>query len=278
MKLYIPLLIILMIAAVSFETAASSPRYIELADSADAYIKRERWQDAENSIISALKLEPGNFSNALLFSNLGVVRTHLGKITEALEAFRLGLSIAPRSSVIRTNRARTLLQIGDYDNALSDINETLEIDSIQEWPLQMRGLILIAKNQPELAKKDFTRLAKINSRNSVCMAGLARIAEIEGNFPDALKYYDEALLLEDTPEIRFSRILLKINMEKYSDASQDIVEALKVYPELPDFYIARGYLHRLNFRNQEAKIDKKIALDKGADPQFVEQFIPETGK
>ena len=57
---------------------ASSPRYLALVDSADNYIKRERWTDAEQTLLSALRLEPGNFTNSLLLSNLGVVRTNLG--------------------------------------------------------------------------------------------------------------------------------------------------------------------------------------------------------
>lgn len=67
-------------------------------------------------------------------------------------------------------------------------------------------------------------------------------------------------------------------MGRYSEAAEDISESVKRYPQIPDFYMARGYLHRLNFRNEEALIDKKIALDKGADPQLVEQFIPKIRK
>jgi len=277
MKL-LPTLLSLACMAFSSEICASSPRYIELADSADNYIKRERWSDAENVIIKALRLEPGNFSNALLLSNLGVVRTNMGKMKEALEAFELGLSVAPHSSVIRTNRARTRLFIGDYEGALTDLDETLRIDSVQEWALQMRGLLLLGKNETEKAKKDFNTLARLYPDNSTSMSGLARVAEREGNFTNALRLYDEAIIIDDNPETRFSRILLKIKMEKYSDASEDISKSMQKYPEHPDFYLARGYLHRLNYRNQEARIDKKIALDKGADPQFVEQFIPESGK
>lgn len=266
------------IVALASAARASSPEYIALADSADNYIKMERWQDAENTILSALKLEPGNFSNSLLLSNLGVVRTNLGKMDDALEAFRLGLSIAPRSSVIRTNRARTLLHLRRYDEALIDLDETLEIDSTQTWPLQMRGLLRIGKNDIEGAKADFTRLSKISFHNASAMAGLARVAEIEGKYDEALEYYDKAVDYDDNPETRFSRIILKINLEKYSDAGEDIRKAIEKYPEVPDFYLARGYLHRLNYRNQEAEIDKKIALDKGADPQLVEQFLPKIGK
>ncbi|MDE6009282.1 MAG: hypothetical protein K2G90_08760, partial [Muribaculaceae bacterium] len=101
-----------------------------------------------------------------------------------------------------------------------------------------------------------------------------RISELEGDKEAALKYYDESLRLSDEPETRSWRILLKISMEKYSEASSDIRESIEKYPENPYFYIWRGYLHRLNYRREEALADKKIALSKGADKQFIEQFIP----
>lgn len=167
---------------------ASSPEYIALADSADNYIRNERWTDAENAIISALKMEPGNFSNSLLLSNLGVVRTNMGKYEQAIEDFTLGLSIAPRSSVLRTNRARARLFLGDYDGALTDLNSTLEIDSLQQWPLQMRGMIFLSKNKTDSAKNDFTRLAMLNPKSANAFSGLARVAEMEGKTMMPLNY------------------------------------------------------------------------------------------
>lgn len=252
---------------------ASTPEYIALADSADNYIKEERWSDAEKTIRKALRLEPGNFTNSLLLSNLGVVQTQQGLYDDALESFRLGLSIAPKSSVLYNNRARTLLHLNRYDEALSDLNKSLNIDSIQEWPLQMRGFILLNKNL-EAAKNDFITLGNRFPKNSSAMTGLAAVAEKEERFDDALKYYNEALILEENPDIRFSRILLKINIDKYSEASADISEAISRYPDTGEFYLLRGLLKKLNFRYDEANVDKKIALDKGADKQLVEQILP----
>lgn len=253
-----------------------SQRYLELADSADNYIKRERWGDAERILLTALRLEPGNFHNSLLLSNLGVVRTNLGRYEQALEDFGLGLSIAPKSTVLRNNRSRTLLYAGRYDEALADLDSTLELDSVQEWPLQMRGMLRLTKGDTEGAKHDFTLLAAKFHKNSAAMAGLGHVAEAEGRDGDAIRYYDEAIAMNPDPETWFARIMLKIKMDKYSDAAEDIRGALDKYPELPDFYVARGYLHRLNFRNREAMTDKKIALDKGAEPQFVELYLPDT--
>lgn len=259
--------------ALPLTASASSPRYIALADSADNYIKAENWDMAEKTILTALRLEPGNFSNSLLLSNLGVVQTRRGNMEEALESFRLGLSIAPHSSVLYSNRARTYLHLGRYDDALADINESIAIDSIQEWPLQMRGFLLINKD-PAGAKRDFNKLLRNYPRNTLAMTGLAAVAEKEGDNDEALRLYDKAIEIADDPDIRFSRILLKINMDRYSDASEDISQSLERFPQVGELYLLRGYLHKLNFRNEEAALDKKIALDKGADKQTVEQFLP----
>ncbi len=262
--------------ALSFfsDAEASSPKYEALADSADNYIRREKWEEAERVIISALKLEPGNFANSLLFSNLGVVRTNQGRYDEALEAFDLGVSVAPRASVIRTNRARTYLLMSRYDEALEDLNVSLGIDSVQEWPLSMRGLLLMNKNDFEGARKDFMLLAKKFPQNESSMAGLAYIAEREGKFEDALRYFDESLSIRDLPETHYSSILLKIRLDRYSEASEELRGCISKYPEDAMFYLFRGYLHKLNYRNEEAAADKKIALDKGLDPQIVEQYLP----
>lgn len=257
---------------------AVSPQYLALVDSADNYIRMERWMEAESILIDAMRLEPGNYMNSLLFSNLGVVRTEQGKFKDAIEAFRLGLSIAPKSKEILNNRARTYMIMGDYDKASDDLSGSLEVDSIQEWALQMRGLLRIRENDLEGAKHDLMLLAKNYPKNDRALSGLAKIAEYEEEPAEALKYYDESILLNDDPDIRSQRILLKIKLDKYSDASSDIRESIQKYPENPIFYIWRGYLHRLNYRNEEAEADKKIALNKGADPQFVEQFIPSTGR
>lgn len=253
---------------------ASSPQYIALADSADMYIKNENWAEAEKTIIKALRLEPANFSNSFLFSNLGIVRSNRGEYESALEAFELGLAIAPGSTVIRNNRAKTYLMMADYDNALTDLGESLKIDSIQEWPLQMRGLLRLRRNDLDGASHDFSLLLKKFPDNFSAMEGLGSIAEARGNHDDAIRYYDETLNMHDNPETRSARILIKINTERYSEAAADIAESLRKYPDYSDFYIWRGYLHRLNYRNEEAQADKRNAISKGADSQFVEQFIP----
>lgn len=278
MNRFLRFLIISLVAVAPAAATAQSEKYLALTDSANNYLKRERWADAERAILEALRLEPANFTNALLLSNLGVARSQMGRHDEALEDFRLALSISPNSTTVRNNRARTLLTARRYVEALQDLNESIEIDSTQTWARQMRGLLLLQAGLPEAAHSDFKRLYQENPDNHTVLTGLAQSAQAKGDNEEALRFYDLAIQCEDVAETRFSRIMLKLNMERYSDAADDIRTAMEAHPQSPDFFVARARLNRLTYRYADAETDKKIALDKGADPQFVEQYVPKNGR
>ena len=117
--------------------------YVEYADSADRYIRNENWVDAERMIVNALRLEPANKSNYLLWSNLGIVRDRIGNTEGALQAFDIGLASAPRSTVLLANRAYTLMKTGRDKEALRDLDLALELDSTLLVPrLSRAGLHL----------------------------------------------------------------------------------------------------------------------------------------
>ena len=129
--------------------------YVEYADSADRYIRNENWVDAERMIVNALRLEPANKSNYLLWSNLGIVRDRIGNTEGALQAFDIGLASAPRSTVLLANRAYTLMETGRDKEALRDLDLALEIDSTMLVPrLSRAGLHLNARRLAE-ARKDY---------------------------------------------------------------------------------------------------------------------------
>lgn len=253
---------------------AENSRYLLLVDSAENYIKRESWEKAEILLIEAMREEPANFHNAMLFSNLGLVRENTGNIEGAIEAYRLGLSISPGSTVLLNNKGRLLLEKKDYGEALECIEKSLTIDSSQQFPLLMRALINEKEGNFNEAGNDYNRLIELDSLNVSALIGLGRLAEHKGDFHSAYKLYNRALEINDTEEIRSSIILLKINAQNYSEASEEIRKALELYPDSGELYLWRGLLHKLNYRNQEAEADRKNALAHGADPELVEFYLP----
>lgn len=253
----------------------SSPRYIELADSADFYIARENWEKAEATIIQALRLEPANFTNSLLLANLGLVQTNKGEYKKALESLSLGLNLAPSSTVLLNNRAHAYLLLDSLGKAMKDLDKSLSIDSIQEWALQTRAFLYLQQNDLKNAVDLFNKIKNNFPDNSSVYSGLAAIDEQNGNFEEAKKNY--IIALQKSPadeESREAYIMLLIKSNDYAEARKKIKEGLEVNPENPVFYLLRGYLHRLNFRNDEAQADKKMAIAKGLDPKYVNNFIP----
>lgn len=253
----------------------SSPRYLELADSADFFIAHENWPRAEDKIIEALRLEPANFTNSLLLANLGLVQASQGKYDSALNSLSLGLNLAPSSTVLLNNRAHTFLMIDSISSAIRDIDKSLQIDSIQEWPLQTRAFLYLKEGCLENAYSIFIKLKKEFPKNASAFSGIAVIEDHKGNFKEAKENYIRALDLNpEDDETRVAFIFMVIKNNEYSDARALIREALSLNPENPMFYLLRGYLHRLNYRMEEALADKKIAISKGLDPKYVADFIP----
>lgn len=253
----------------------SSPRYLELADSADFYIARENWNRAEEKIIQALQLEPANFSNSLLLANLGLVQAEKKEYHKAIESLSLGLNIAPSSTVLLNNRAHTFLAIDSIQAAAADLDKSLEIDSIQEWTLQTRAFLALQNAEINKAEKLFYKLRTEFPENLKVLNGLAAVEESKGNYLEAQKYYKQKLALDPEDQEGWEAyIYLLIKLEDYTTARSEIKEALYLFPDDPMIYMLRGYLHRLNYRIDEANADKKLAISKGLDPQIVNQFIP----
>lgn len=253
----------------------SSPRYLELADSADFFIAHENWNKAEKTIVEALKLEPANFSNSMLLANLGIVQSQKGEFAKALNSLSLGLSLAPSSTVLLNNRAHTYLMMDSIDNAVKDLDKSLGIDSLQEWTLQTRAYLYLQNKKIDQAEKLLNYLMKNFPGNSSVFSGLAALSQYKGDFDHAKENYLKALKVNgDDDEAREALILLLIDTNDYTGARQQIRQGLERNPENPMFYLLRGYLHRLNYRSEEAKADKKLAISKGLDASYVSSFIP----
>lgn len=81
-----------------FPVALSAQTYQQLSEKAIECIEKDSFHRAEELLLQALKLEPKNAKNALLFSNLGLVQRRLGEYDKALESYSFALNFAPVGS------------------------------------------------------------------------------------------------------------------------------------------------------------------------------------
>ena len=99
---------------------AFAQTYQELCDRAVTYTEQDSLPQAETYIRRALKLEPANPHNALLFSNLGTIQRRQRKYEKALESYNFALNIAPRAVPILLNRATIYMELGRNNLAQAD--------------------------------------------------------------------------------------------------------------------------------------------------------------
>ncbi len=253
--------------------AEAKTTYMELADSAEYSIRSERWADAEQFLKRALRLQPAYKGNSMLLSNLGVVQTHLGKYGEALQSYDVGLAIGRDSVAILNNRAYTYLTMGDDESALSDLELSLSLDSIQEWPLKMSGLMWMKRSEAVKARPFFEALVRSYPDNASGPSGMGAVESAVGNYAEALVWYDKALAIAPSEEDWFYKVLLKCRLGKDSEAYDDIREALMLFPRSGNLYALQAYILKSRYQYAEAEQAKKIALDNGAEPQIVEELL-----
>lgn len=269
--------LLLFILIVSFGGSAQelSSQYLQYVDSADYYLKKKDWEMSEVYLIKALKTEPANKSNYLLWSNLGTARMERGDTDGALLAFEIGLTTVPKSVTMLTNRARTYLQANRIDEAVADLETVLSIDSIAEFPLRMTAALALEKGDLPLAGKRYRTLATHYPKDNSGLIGLAKVSQIEGKFEEASKYYEEAAkveTLDEDSEAQFVYAMIKLN--KLNEAKERLVTSLEKYPRCGNLYLMRGLIHQLQYQTDLAQLDRKLALEYGADPAMVNSLIP----
>lgn len=267
-----------MIAAAFMPVCVKAQTYIQLADSADNCIKAGKWAEAEQAIYKALRLEPGNFNNALLLSNLGYLQSRRGDYKEAIENYSLGLAISPRSTVLLTNRAKTYLLTGEEKKAAEDLDRAIAIDSTLTDARKTRGFLLLKNSRYGEAEKDFRFLLSRHASEAEAYAGLAGCQSGRLELKEAIGNYSKSLEISKDENNYFRKIYLLAETGELPEAMKCASEALREFPDNGNLYLIRAYISKLNYRLADAERDKKQALDHNADPEFVQIFFGEKRK
>ncbi len=252
---------------------AKSP-YEAYIDSAENYVKRERYADAARCYRESLRINPGSPLNSKIFANLGVCLTGAGEYTEALEAFDVALVREPESTSILNSRARTWLLMNKPENAMTDLDTSLAIDSLQREPLRMRGQLHMLSHNQAKAATDFKSLALNFPDEAWGYAGQAQCLMAGNNYSDAIPLLEKAIEIDDNPDFITSLATAQIETEHLQEAKETLREAIRRHPREASLYIVRAILHTRLYENEAAALDKKMAIDLGADPTAVEALLP----
>ena len=132
----------------------------------------------------------------------------------------------------------------------------------------------MAKGELDVAKADFETILKNDASTTEGLLGMTIWADYSGDYPTAIEYITQLIDKEHRAENYFTRALLYVKTNNLPAADDDVREGLKIDNRYGDLYLIRAYLHKLRYRNEEAEIDKKLAIEYNADAQLIQQLFP----
>lgn len=255
-----------------------STAYLSAVERADSCLSVQNWELAENCLIEALRIEPANPANMLLFSNLGVVRRAMGNIDGALIAFDAGLARSPRSTILLTNRATTLLMAQRFDDALIDLNKALDVDSTLVNIRKLRASVYASKGNYSQSKKDFEYILSRDENDSEALAGLGECYLRSDNATEALPLLEKSWQLAKDPQCAISRTLALLRLERPDDARRATLEAIHEFPDSASLFVILAYTNKLLHLNDQTEAALDVARRLNVDQAFLLQFFPNERK
>lgn len=254
--------------------AQQSQTYLDIVGEADSAIAENRWEDAQRLLLRALRSEPGNPTNVLLMSNLGIVRFQLGQDSLALATLNEAHAIAPASVTVLSNRARILNAMGRDNDAYLDYSRILELDSTVIEPRFYHGMIAMYSGDMATAEKDFAKLQELAPNATMTSIGLAALYSATGQYIEAIKQYSSLIKHDPSAAEYYSgRAACYLMTQQLNEASQDIASGLKLNPDDGELYLYRAYLNRLRYRNDDALSDARKALELGISPDRIAALL-----
>lgn len=244
--------------------ALHAQTYRQLSEKAIECIEKDSLHQAKDLLVQALKLDPKNEKNAMLFSNLGVVQRRLGEFDKALESYTFALNFAPLSVPILLDRAAIYLEMGKTDRAYTDYCQVLDGDKNNKEALLMRAYIYVIRRDYPAARLDYNRLMELDPLSYSGRLGLATLEQKEGKFKEALDILNKMIVeTSDDAILYIARADVEHEMGHDDLALVDLDEAIRLDASSADAYLLRGNIYLVQKKKSLAKSDFVKAISLG---------------
>lgn len=258
----------------------SSQTYDELVARAIDAVEQDSLYQAEELFKKALRLEPSNMRNALLFSNLGTVQRRMSKNKEALESYSLALNLTPYSITMLLNRASLYLEMDYLDKAYLDYCNVIDLENQNPEALQFRAYIYMRRREYQEARNDYQRLLEAKPGDKTARIGMAMANQKLMRYREALEELNR--LIVDYPKdasLLKARAELEVDMGSLEMALLDLENAAKLAPNDADIYVFCGEIYLAQERKREAYVAFEKAIELGVPrPELQDRLKASKGK
>ena len=215
------------------KTDGGNPRLYEVRGMVLYQLKRT--DDGNKSFDKAIQLQPGEVGPYIQRARL---RSQQKDTKGALDDLKAALNIEPDSAVVLLARARVYQQSGDAKSAKADVETALKNHPELPDLIDARALeasISAGAGDYDEAISDLEELLKIMPKNGELLYQIGMLYSISKQSAKAIEKYTEALANSEKKEFNIYRNRgdAYLNLGKHSEAIKDYEEAFKLKPEDP---------------------------------------------
>ena len=221
-------------------------------------------QRAEQCLKNAMRLEPANPQNGLLFVNLGTIQRRLGKLQDAEISYTCAISLLDENTVAYSTRASLYAEIEQYQKAIDDYSVVISRNPEDEDALYERALCRLMNNDTIGARLDLETIDKFNPKSAKSRLGMAMVYKAMGENAMAVELYDALIkanpkswsLLRDRAEVYFFS-------KRLGAAMLDIDKSIQMNGSDPLSYFLRAKIRWAKGDREYARRDLNRAIELG---------------
>lgn len=265
-------------------TSATAQSYTELFERSMEALRMDSLRQAEEYITQALKAEPANGHNALLFSNLGWLQRRQQRYEEALDSYTYALNFAPLAVPILLDKAALQMEMGREDHARESYSLVLDVDKENVEALQMRAYIYQRERNYKDARTDYEALLKIAPKHFNGRLGLATLNQKEQKYDSALLLLNS--LLEDERKaagqdharlsaLYYAKAGVEWEQGWAEPALLDLEEAIREDGSMTEAYLLCGQIYLSQRKKAQAKACFLRARELGVPDAELREWLKE---
>ena len=200
-------------------------------------------------------------NEANLYLGRGVVGRVLGNFDEALADIDASLAIDPDRSYAHTAKAVTLMWKGQYDQANAAFDEAIRLAPTSRWAYHSRGEARSYQRQHKLAIEDFTAALKIDPSSARILVDRGLSWCDQNEFDKALNDFSAAIRIDSENALAYSlRGAVLAETSQFDAAVKDFSEAIRITPNHGEAYFCRAQALSAQSKQKAAAADYSEAI------------------
>lgn len=247
------LLIILIIILVLGFLLIKSPLSEKYNQKALAFYKNNDYQSAEKYFAKALFWKRNNVDVLINYSK---TLLNLDKDDEALKILEKLFEKSPGHAEYYALNGQILVKNKDYKEAIDQLNQAIENDSLLSHAYYYRGIAKANLNDLTGAADDYTKAQEIDKSNIDALKEGTSLYVKLANYEASIENYNKILELDPKNIDAFmQRGNFKMKIGDYNSAIADFSQVINLSPDNGNAYFERGKAYGQNNSFTEAAID-----------------------